>query len=571
MTRRKKTKKIEKENGILEAGGKEMYQAIICDDEEAVRSGLRRHFDWGRHGIEIAGVFEDGVPAFEYMKVHEVDIIITDVRMIHMDGITLAQQAGVLYPKVKVLFISGYADVEYLKGALKVDAVDYILKSIDLDELDGIVTKLVKQLDKERGEQNLIREMEEKLEKSMPLLRAGFLEELVKEHGETEENLEKRVCFLNIPLNSSTNYVVFVMRIRHRSRRKLLDPLSEKEKQELSIVLEELFTEVLDNYGANMAFKENLMEYVAILTVSDEEYEQSLLDAAAELYGEILKKTKIEISLGISEIFRGLCNIQRGYADACEAISRSYLIRQDIPVSVKKYKDDDTKSLKEQSEQEISRGILGGDAQEAKQALTHVMQYVRKIENEDARQNFMIYLLLLPTHLMGNMKPENMGVYGSWTRLLNVFLQCGGINEQEDMLASLYEEITEHMRKMSSPHTNTVIQCVCQIIEKRYMEQLSVTSLAEMVNLTPAYLCVLFKQATGKTINEYLTQERISQSKVLLSNSNIHLYDVCYKVGYFSPSYFSRIFKKYTGMTPREYRESQMVSFNLEEKGMGKA
>ena len=544
-----------------------MYRVIICDDEETVRNGLKKHFDWNGHKIEIVGIFEDGIPAFEYMKTHEVDIIITDVRMIHMDGITLAQKASVLYPEVKVLFISGYADVEYLKEALKIDTVDYILKSIDLNELDGVVTKLVKQLDKERSDQNLIREMEEKLEKSMPLLRVRLLEELVREHSDQEESLEQRVHFLNLPLDSSTRYVILVMRIRHRSRRKILDPLSEKEKQEISIVVEEAFADILDNYGANVAFKENLMEYVAVLTVPDEEYEQNLLDAAEELYGEILKRTQIEISVGISEPFQGLCNIQKGYADACEAISRSYLVRQDIPVSVKKYRDDDTKSLKEQAEKEISRGILGGDVQAAKQALTHVMQYVRKIENENTRQNFMISLLLLPAQLMNNMKPENMGVYASQTCLLTVFLQCGGINEQEDMLFSLYEEITEHLKKMSSPHTNTVVECVCQIIAKRYMEQLSVTSLAEMVNLTPAYLCVLFKQAMGKTINEYLTQERMKQAKELLANSNIHLYDVCYKVGYFSPSYFSRIFKKYVGMTPREYRESRMISVNLEEEG----
>ena len=106
-----------------------------------MRNGLKKHFDWNGHKIEIVGIFEDGIPAFEYMKTHEVDIIITDVRMIHMDGITLAQKASVLYPEVKVLFISGYADVEYLKEALKIDAVDYILKSIDLNELDGVVTK----------------------------------------------------------------------------------------------------------------------------------------------------------------------------------------------------------------------------------------------------------------------------------------------------------------------------------------------------------------------------------------------------------------------------------------------
>lgn len=92
------------------------------------------------------------------------------------------------------------------------------------------------------------------------------------------------------------------------------------------------------------------------------------------------------------------------------------------------------------------------------------------------------------------------------------------------------------------------------------MEQLSVTSLAEAVYLTPTYLCVLFKQATGKTINEYITQERLNKAKEFLAQTNIHLYDVCYKVGYLSPSYFSRLFKKYTGQTPGEYRENTMLN-----------
>ena len=74
-------------------------------------------------------------------------------------------------------------------------------------------------------------------------------------------------------------------------------------------------------------------------------------------------------------------------------------------------------------------------------------------------------------------------------------------------------------------------------------------------HLTPTYLCVLFKQATGKTINEYLTAERIRHAKRLLSDPSVRLYDVCYKVGYLSPSYFSKLFKKLTGMPPGEYRQ----------------
>ncbi len=161
---------------------------------------------------------------------------------------------------------------------------------------------------------------------------------------------------------------------------------------------------------------------------------------------------------------------------------------------------------------------------------------------------------------MTNMRTENMGPYASHLKLTASFLQCNGLGEQEAMLASVYEDLTLHLQKMSTPHTNTVIKRVREIIAAQYMEQLSVTSLAEAVYLTPTYLCVLFKQATGKTINEYITQERLNKAKEFLAQTNIHLYDVCYKVGYLSPSYFSRLFKKYTGQTPGEYRENIMLN-----------
>lgn len=546
-----------------------MYKAILCDDEEAVRNGLSRHFDWEGHGIALVGIFSDGGPALEYVKEHEVDLIITDVRMIYMDGITLAKEAVQLYPGIKTVFISGYADVSYLKDAMKIDAVDYILKSIDLDELDMVITKVVRMLNERNSERMFIQDMEEKLEKSMPLLRQRQLGELLKEKEEREEELEKSVRFLDIPLDSKTNYAVLVMRIRHKSRRQILNHLSEKEKQAFGIAVEELFSAVLNGCCRSVTFQETITEYVAIIDVSGDQYEKNLLDLAEQLYHCILNELKIEIRVGISEPFAGLRAIQKGYADACEAISKSYLVSKDAPISIKKFKDDDSKSLRERAEKEVSNAILGGDGEQVRKALSGAMLCVRESESRNVQQNFMLFLLLLPTRLMSNMKTENMGVYANQERLVLDFLQCRDLNEQEDMLASLYEEVTEHLKKMSSPHTNTVVKCVCEIIEDRYMEQLSVTGLAEMVNLTPAYLCVLFKQATGKTINEYLTLERLDHARDLLAHSNIHLYDVCYKVGYFSPSYFSRMFKKYIGVTPREYRENLMVSLRAKE-GTGK-
>lgn len=547
-----------------------MYKAIICDDEEAVRNGLCKHFDWKNHSIKIIGVFNDGRPALEFVKNHEVDIIITDVRMLHMDGITLAKNAMELYPEVKTIFISGYADVHYLKDALKIEAVDYILKSIDLEELENVIAKVVGILNQKRNDRKIIQDMEKKLEKSMPLLKISMLGELLRDNEEEEAELEMRARFLDIPLNSKTSYAVMVMRIRHTSRRKILNHLTEKEKQSISLAVEELFSQELNRRCKSVTFKDSLLEYVGIIDVSGNQYEQDLLDVAEQLYRRIFAELKIEIFVGISEPFIGLSSVQKGYRDACEAISKSYLISKDVPISIKKYKDDSIKNLREHAEKEISDAILGGDFETVHKMLSDVMLYIRENENRSVQQNLMLFLLFLPTKLMNNMKTDDMGGYADQYRLTMDFLQCGDLNEQEDMLVSLYEEVTELLRKMSKPHTKTVINCVREIIEERYMEQLSVTSLAEIVNLTPAYLCVLFKQATGKTINEYLTQERLNHAKDLLTHSNIHLYDICYNVGYFSPSYFSRMFKKYVGVTPKEYRENILASVYTGERDDGK-
>ena len=69
-----------------------MYRAIIIDDEEAVRAGLRSHFDWERHGVSVAAEFPDCEKAYRYIREHPVELVVTDVVTPHMDGITLARK-----------------------------------------------------------------------------------------------------------------------------------------------------------------------------------------------------------------------------------------------------------------------------------------------------------------------------------------------------------------------------------------------------------------------------------------------------------------------------------------------
>ena len=71
--------------------------------------------------------------------------------------------------------------------------------------------------------------------------------------------------------------------------------------------------------------------------------------------------------------------------------------------------------------------------------------------------------------------------------------------------------------------------------------------------LSPAYICLLFKQETDETVINYLTEVRMDQAKSLLRRKDLRISSVGEEVGYTDPKYFSRIFKKFTGQTPSEY------------------
>ncbi|KRF03651.1 hypothetical protein ASG89_02500 [Paenibacillus sp. Soil766] len=132
-----------------------MYTMMLVDDDYISREGLRDLIDWDRLGIEITGEAEDGAEALLVARDLRPDIVITDVVMPVMDGITLIDKLKHEQPAVMVIMISAHQDIQYVKASIKLDAIDYILKPFNREELKQVVAKVVAKLDKERAEKRL--------------------------------------------------------------------------------------------------------------------------------------------------------------------------------------------------------------------------------------------------------------------------------------------------------------------------------------------------------------------------------------------------------------------------------
>lgn len=125
-----------------------MYKLIIVDDEKYILEGLKNVINWNGLGFSVVGAFSDGEEALEYVSINNIDVVLSDIRMPKMDGITFItelRRRG--NTEVEVVFLSGYSDFKYAQKAISLSACEYILKPSSPDTIIGVFNKVKKRLD----------------------------------------------------------------------------------------------------------------------------------------------------------------------------------------------------------------------------------------------------------------------------------------------------------------------------------------------------------------------------------------------------------------------------------------
>ena len=126
-----------------------LYKIMLVDDEEEVRKNIIRKINWADAGFEVIGDAENGKDALEKIEQNEPDVVLTDIRMPYMDGLSMAEVIRQTYPSIKIVIFSGFDEFEYAKKAIKLNVIEYILKPVNVEELTAILKKIKKNLDEE--------------------------------------------------------------------------------------------------------------------------------------------------------------------------------------------------------------------------------------------------------------------------------------------------------------------------------------------------------------------------------------------------------------------------------------
>lgn len=123
-----------------------MYKMLIVDDDWLIAESLRAMDEWIDYNIDVVGTAGNGKEALYWFDKESIDFVLTDIRMPHMDGISLAKYIQENIPHINVIIMSGYEDFSYAKNAIKYNVKGYVLKPIDINELFEIVNNVQKKI-----------------------------------------------------------------------------------------------------------------------------------------------------------------------------------------------------------------------------------------------------------------------------------------------------------------------------------------------------------------------------------------------------------------------------------------
>ena len=159
---------------------------LLVDDEQEVINLVIRKIDWKNLGFQVIGYAQNGEEAMELAELETPDVVVTDIKMPFMDGLTLSRKLKKKFEDIKIIIFSGFDEFEYAREAIKIEVEEYILKPIHSEELSQILRKLKESLDKERSEKWNIAKLQQYYENSLPILRDQFFISLIQ--GRIEEN-----------------------------------------------------------------------------------------------------------------------------------------------------------------------------------------------------------------------------------------------------------------------------------------------------------------------------------------------------------------------------------------------
>lgn len=498
---------------------------LIADDEFLIREALATRISKNYYQFQDVYYAENGAEAFALIKEHDPDIVITDIRMEHMDGLDLIKKCRQENIQTPFIIISGYAEFEYAQTAIEHESCGYLLKPITNKKLFEAIDRAIHQCKERKLLSSTLQEN--------TLFLINSLIKKCRQKNISSEEYEQLLKLLDG--DESCEFMIANVHVsvyrqdRYHDQEDVYRAFAEALTRKIPVSFKLLPTEEMQNrlilfYDRNLTKKRgNITEILksviqrqktlgAVMTIG---LSRTGILADAELFSSAEQALHQRFEKGIGTVFSD------HEARESKDISQIFDMK-DFELRIKSKTGDEA----------------------ALEFIKLVEQLYPHVYNLDFLFQYLYELLIRQ-----NFHPDRK----FWMNYIEnkYWTIC---ESKEEILAPVYEELKRTCAQSLSSNSSLYEQ-VKDFIHIHYAEDITLSFLADKYHLNPKYFSYIFKKREAITPINYLTQVRIEEAKKLLLATELPASRIASMVGYEDPRYFYKVFKKLTGFTPNEYRQ----------------
>ncbi len=529
----------------------DLYKVILVDDEEEVREAIRKRINWEEIGFCVVGTAENGEDALELAETLEPDVVMTDIQMPFMDGLTMLRKFKEKIPDIRSVIFSGYDDFEYAKEAIRLEAEEYILKPVDADELRKIFTRIKARLDEKIKQRRNVELLSKYYEESRPMMKDQLIIGLL-EGRELQFDLERYQIDFDFKIESAF-YCVGAFRIT---------PLAEGgetlNKNLMAVSLKQI---VIERFRGILDVEALVyLDTVCIMArlKSTDQYSR-FVEEMDKICKIAHKSLMANVSAGIGRVYGSAESIHTSFLEAKDAFHHRIFVGENQALCISDVEP--SSHIEDYVSEKQIRHIMRQVKIGTKESLeAEIRDFIEKLKRSDINLNqLQIFYAEFMVELFRLSRGHDLCIDEMGLGNVNTNEELAGFASMDafaDRLIELTGILREKIGNGRLDSTKKLAEDAKQYIADHYSDRsLSVDEICSHLGVGTSYFSSVFKKETGVSFVTYLTQIRMNEAQRLLDTTDEKSYIIAGMVGYDEPNYFSYVFKKHFGVSPSKYRQ----------------
>lgn len=535
-----------------------MLKVFLVEDESVIRDGLRDNIPWQQYGFQFVGEAADGEMALPLIRKTRPDVLITDIKMPFMDGLSLSRIVSKEFPKTKIVIISGYDDFEYARQAIEVGVDQFLLKPITRLMLKKTLLEMKEKIEQEEDKNDYQIQYQAEMHVYEQFSRRRFMEKVLT--GElTVKEIYEEASKLSLEITAPCyNLLLFYLQEKNPDLSgEGMDDFMRKQDEVLHYFL---------RHPEYLLFRWNASSYGVLIRSETSQIGELTEKGLGHIRDFCMGQEHLEWYVAVGNPVERLSLLPECYRQVNHYFAYRFMM-PDLHVLSEVTLEDYVNSQDEQNidsvdpstmAQEVIRDFL----EHGNESEIHdfVESYLQSISRALKSRMFRAYVVLNIRFTMiayveslGASKEEYMKKIGDYAQEMNI-----EPDEVPAYFVNMLQAAFEIREQASSNQNRKLISRAIAYIDENYMhDSLSLNTVAAEAEVSANYLSAVFSQSMKKTFVEYVTEKRMEKAKKLLKSTSLSSGEIAARTGYKDSHYFSFVFKKTQGMSPREYRAAR--------------